>query len=225
MKRRDSMWGALGLFGWALAGCAAETAPPVAGAEAGRVEPVEIQDYVTLAKPLPVTLAPGKAVEVVEFFWYECPHCYAFEPLLVQWLGRQAPDVQFRRVPVGFTPRHVMTQRLFYALAEIGEGERLHAKVFDAIHRRSRSLSGEREQIEFVASEGVDRDKFAQALRSPRVAAQMQAATELTDAYDVDGVPTLGIHGRFFTNSGMAGTRQRTLAVADALIQRCREGR
>jgi thiol:disulfide interchange protein DsbA len=224
MRRREWTFGAGGLVGLALAGCAARPAPPPPGA-AERVEPVEIQDYVALDKPLSVTLAPGKAVEVVEFFWYECPHCNAFEPLLEQWLGRQERDLQFRRVPVGFTPRHEATQRLFYALAEIGEVERLHAKVFDAIHRRARPLLSEREQTEFVAAEGADAQKFALALRSPRVAAQMRSATELSDAYEVDRVPTLGIHGRFYTNAGMAGSRQRALAVADALIRRCREGR
>lgn len=201
--------------------------PPVqpAGTAPADFEPVEIRDYLQLAKPLPVTLAPGKAVEVVEFFWYECPHCNAFEPVLVEWLRRQRADLQFRRLPVGFTPRHAASQRLYFALEQTGDIDRLHAKVFDAIHRRSRELLTEPEQTRFAVAEGVDGAAFAQALRAPEVAARMQAADALVDAYGVDAVPSLGIHGRFYTQPGMAGTRQRTLEVVDALVRRSREGR
>ena len=226
MKRRELTILLAGLAGLGLhAGCATDSPQPAVEAPLGPVVPVEVQDYVALDKPLQVTLAPGKAVEVIEFFWYECPHCNAFEPLLVQWLHRLPPDVQFRHVPVGFTPRHVATQRLFYALQALGELERLHAKVFDAIHRRSRRLSSEDAQRRFVAAEGVDEARFLEVLRSSGVATQVEAATRLADAYDVDSVPTLGIHGRFATGPAMTSSRQRTLAVADALIERCREGR
>ncbi|MCW5632414.1 MAG: thiol:disulfide interchange protein DsbA/DsbL [Rubrivivax sp.] len=208
-----------------LAGCAGGAPSPPAAAPGPGFEPIELQDYVPLQKPLPVALEPGKAVEVIEFFWYECPFCNAFEPLLMQWLGRQRPDVQFRQVPVGFTARHVATQKLFYALEELGQRERLHAKIYEAIHDRSRVLLSEQEQRDFVTEQGIDGARFVQALRSPQVEARAQAATRLVDAYDVAGVPSLGIHGRFYTSTALASTRQRLLAVADALIQRCREGR
>jgi thiol:disulfide interchange protein DsbA len=126
---------------------------------------------------------------------------------------------------VGFTPRHEATQKLFYALQQLGVLERLHDKVFDAIHRQSRAMVSEEDQVRFVTAQGVDGARFREALGSAWVAARMKAATQLSDDYDIDGVPTLGIHGRFMTSPAMTSSRQRTLAVADALIQRCREGR
>lgn len=209
-----------------LAGCASQSkAPaPAASTPATAAEPIETQDYLRLEKPVPVVLEPGKAVEVIEFFWYECPFCFAFEPLLVTWLSRQRSDVQFRPVPVGFAPRHVATQKFFYALEELGQRQRLHAKIFDAIHRQSRQLVSAEDQVAFVTEQGVDGTRFLQALHSPEVEARAQAATRLSDAYDVAGVPSMGIHGHFYTSASMASSRQRLLGVADVLIQRCREG-
>jgi thiol:disulfide interchange protein DsbA len=185
--------------------------------------PIEIQDYVRLDKPLELSLPPRKKIEVVEFFWFECPHCNAFEPLLAEWIRALPADVAFRYVPVGFSPRHVPGQRLFYALESMGLEDSLHARIYDAIHRRHRGIDFEWQMASLVSALGADGAAFRERVRTSEVMAQARVATQLADAYDVDGVPTLGIHGRFRTSPAMTGSRERTLKVADYLIERCRE--
>lgn len=214
MKRRD--------FSIQLAGAGLGVA--LAGTARAQGGPVEGQQYVRLGTAAPVTLPPGKKIEVVEFFWYECPHCNAFEPLLEGWAKRLPDDVSFRRVPVGFTARHVAAQKLFYTLEAMGKLEPLHRRVFAAIHVQNQRLISESDMLGFVVANGVDGAKFSETFRSFDVATKSSKAKQLTDAYKIDGVPALGIHGRYFTSGALAGSHERALAVADFLIQRSRSG-
>ncbi len=214
MKRRD--------FSIQLAGAGLGLAvAPALHAQGG---PVEGQQYVRLGTPAPVSLPPGKKVEVVAFFWYECPHCNAFEPLLETWVKKLPDDVAFRRVPVGFTARHVAAQKMFYALESLGKLDALHRKIFAAIHVQNQRLIAESDRVAFVKANGVDGDKFSEAFRSFDVATKSSKAKQLTDAYKIDGVPALGIQGRFFTSGSLTGSYDRALAVTDFLIQRARSG-
>jgi protein dithiol oxidoreductase (disulfide-forming) len=214
MKRRDfSMQ--LAAAGLGLAGVGS------AQAQGG---PVEGTHYVRLSQPAPVTLpSPDKKIEVVEFFWYECPHCNSFEPQLEAWAKRLAPDVYFRQVPVGFTARHQLTQKMFYALESMGQLQALHRKIFIAVHVQNKRLNNEADIVAFVTANGVDGAKFAEAFRSFAVNTQATKARQLSDAYKIDGVPALGINGRFFTSGALAGSHERALAVADFLIDRSRQ--
>lgn len=214
MKRRD--------FSIQLAGSTLGVAlAPLARAQGG---PVEGQQYVKLGTPAAVSLPAGKKVEVVEFFWYECPHCNAFEPLLEAWTKKLPDDVAFRRVPVGFTARHQAAQKLFYTLENMGKLEALHRKIFAAIHVQNQRLISEQDMVAFVTANGVDGAKFSETFRSFDVATKANKAKSLTDAYKIDGVPALGINGRFFTSGALAGSHERALGVADFLIQRSRSG-
>ena len=215
MKRRE--------FSQHLAGTGLALA--LGGTAQAQGGPVEGTHYVKLQQPAPVTLSsPDKKIEVVEFFWYECPHCNAFEPLLDGWAKRLPDDVAFRRVPVGFTARHVAAQKLFYTLEAMGKLEALHRKVFAAIHVQNQRLISETDMVAFVSANGVDGAKFSETFRSFDVATKSSKAKQLTDAYKIDGVPALGIQGRFFTSGALAGSHERALAVADFLIQRSRSG-
>jgi len=189
--------------------------------------PVELQDYIRLAKPVPVADLPtGRRIEVVEFFWYECPHCNAFEPVLEAWVGRLAADVEFRHVPVGFTPHQALTQRLFYTLQTLGRLHgtgSLHAKVYDAIHNRWRTPETERQWADFAAGHGVERARFVEVFRSDAVTALLRRANAWADAAEVEGVPTLVVHGRYSTSPARAGSRERALWVADHLIALARQ--
>ncbi len=212
MKRRD--------FSLQLAGLGLALTASGARAQGG---PVEGRDYVKLGTPAAVGPLPvGKKIEVVEFFWYECPHCNAFDPLLDTWVKKLPADVAFRRVPVGFTARHVATQKMFYALENMGALEGLHKKIFAAIHNQGARLTTESDIVAFVKANGVDGDKFAEQYKSFQVATQSTKAKQLTDAYKIDGVPALGIQGRFYTSGALAGSHDRALAVTDFLIQRAR---
>lgn len=211
MKRRD--------FSISLAGAGLV----LAGAARAQGGPVEGQHYVKLGTPAAVGPLPaGKKIEVVEFFWYECPHCYAFDPMLDGWVKKLPADVTFRRVPVGFTARHVIAQKMFYALENMGSLEALHKKIFNAIHVQNQRLLSEGDIVAFVKANGVDGAKFEEQFRSFQVATQATKAKQLSDAYKIDGVPALGVQGRFYTSGALAGSHERALAVTEFLIQRAR---
>jgi thiol:disulfide interchange protein DsbA len=182
--------------------------------------PKEGTHYVRLSTPAPVTLpGPDKKIEVVEFFWYGCPHCYAFEPTLEAWVKKLPADVSFRQVPVGFMAPHQMHQKLFYALEETGQLAAMHRKVFNAIHQQNKRLGTESEIVAFATANGVDGAKLAEAMKSFGVSTKANRAKQLADAYKIDGVPALGINGRFYTSASLAGTHEKAVQVADFLIQ------
>jgi len=212
MKRRDFSVGMLG------AGIAAGGAFSPAMGQAG---PVEGKDYVRLSQPLPVHTA-GK-IEVVEFFWYGCPHCNAFEPTLDDWAKKLPADVDFRRAPVAFREEPFFAhQRIFFALEEMKLVETVHRKVFYAIHNDRQRLDKPNDIAAFMTKHGVDAKKFLQHYNGFSVQTKARQAGKLAQAYKIDGVPALGIHGQYFTSISLAGTPQRALQVADFLILKSR---
>lgn len=214
MQRRD--------FSRQLAGVGLGLA--VAGRASAQGAPVEGTHYVKLSTPAPVTLpAPDKKIEVVEFFSYACPHCSALEPLIEPWARKLPADVAFRQVPVGFSPVYLVLQKTYYALEELGQLPNLHRKIFAAIHQQSKRLGTEADITAFVVANGVDAAKFTEAYRGFGVNTKSSRAKQLSEAYKIDGVPALGIHGRYYTAASLAGTHERALAVADYLIQQARQ--
>ncbi len=183
---------------------------------------VEGTHYVKLSQP-GVVPSDGK-IEVVEFFWYGCPHCHAFEPALDAWQKKLPTDVAFRRVPVAFREEpFVAHQRLFYSLEAMGLVDTMHRKVFSAIFLERLRLDKLPEILTFVTKNGVDGAKFSEAFNSFSVQTKVRQAKQLAEVYRIDGVPTLGIHARFYTSGSLAGSPERTLAVADYLIDRSRK--
>lgn len=188
------------------------------GAASAQSEFVEGTHYVKLSQPGAVP-ADGK-IEVVEFFWYGCPHCQAFEPALDAWQKKLPADVAFRRIPVAFREEpFVAHQRLFFALDAMGLIDTMHRKVFSAIHLDRMRLDKLPEIVAFVTKNGVDGAKFSDAFNSFSVQTKIRQAKQLAEVYRIDGVPTLGIQARFYTSGSLAGSPERTLAVADYLIQ------
>ena len=184
--------------------------------------PVEGRDYARLATPLPMP-ATGK-VEVVEFFGYWCPHCNSFEPTLDAWVRKLPADVAFHRVPVAFSAPQEPYAKIFFTLEAMGLLEQMHRKVFAAIHVQHQHLEKESEILAFMTANGVDAAKFNETYKSFTVASKFKQARQLADAYRIDGVPTLGIQGRFFTSPSLAGGAEQALRVTDQLIQRARQG-
>lgn len=193
------------------------------GAARAQGLPREGTHYVRLGSPAPVNLPAGKAVEVVEFFWYGCPHCHAFEPALEAWVKRLPPDVAFRQVPVGFMAPHQFHARLFYAMEETGVLPAMHRKVFNAIHQQGQRLNSEGEAAKFANANGVDGARLVQAMKGFSVNTKATRAKQLTDAYKIDGVPAVGVQGRFYTAASLAGNHERALQVTDFLIQLARQ--
>lgn len=208
MKRRD--------IALCLAGVAAM--PGLAWAQGG---PVEGRDYKKLDKPLPV--APGK-IEVVEFFGYWCPHCNAFEPALDAWAKQLPADqVAFRRISISFRANQEPLQRLFYALESLGLVETLHRKVFAAIHVERRAMNSDEDIAAFLKAQGADAAKVVDTMKSFAVATKVRQSKQQAESYGIEGVPTLGVAGRWRTAPSIAGTEERALAVASALIAQARK--
>jgi thiol:disulfide interchange protein DsbA len=217
MKRRD--FSTKLLSATTLVGAAALSRSPLAQAQVG---PVEGRHYVRLGRPVPVA-ASGK-IEVVEFFWYGCPSCNAFEPLLETWIKRLPPDVAFRRVPVAFRQEPFTAhQKIFFALEAMGQVDAMQRKVFYAIHNDRARLDKPADIAAFMARNGVDGEKFMALYNSFSVQTKTAQARKLAEAYQIDGVPALGVQGRFYTSGAMAGDLPRALAVADHLIQLARK--
>lgn len=199
--------------------CSAACVPGLALAQGA---PVEGRDYARLAQPVAMP-ASGK-VEVVEFFGYWCPHCNSFEPAIDAWSRKLPADVSFRRVPVAFSAPQEPYARIYLALEAMGQLEALHRKVFAAIHVQRQRLEKDAEITAFVTANGLDAAKFMDTYKGFTVASKFKQARQLADAYKIDGVPTIGIHGRYFTSPSLAGGAEQALRVTDFLIQRTRKG-
>lgn len=216
MKRRDFSL----VCGAAVAGSA--FVPPSALAQAKA--PQAGVDYLVVEKSATVEAPAGK-IEVVEFFWYSCPHCNAFEPTFDAWMKRAPKDLVIRRVPVAFRDDFVPQQRLFYALEAMGLVEQLHSKVFAAIHVEKQNLARGEQIAEWVAKQGVDKAKFLEQYNSFSVATKATRGTQLQNAYRVEGVPALGVAGRFYTDGSHAKSMERALQVVEFLAAGIRGGK
>ena len=197
------------------------TAATLALATAARAQgqgqpPREGVDYLLLDKPAP-TEAAGK-IEVVEFFWYSCPHCNRFEPQLDEWAKKMPKDVSLRRAPIAFRPDFEPQQRLYFVLEALNKVEELHKKVFYAIHVEKQALNTLPQIADWVEKQGINKAKFTEAYNSFPVATKTRKATLLQDSYKVDGVPALGVGGRFYTSGSIAQTMERALVVTDYLV-------
>jgi thiol:disulfide interchange protein DsbA len=216
MKRRDfSML--------ASAGAAARAIWPNF-AQADAAKPEAGTDYVPVDPRAPVEAPVGK-IEVVEFFWYSCPHCNAFEPMLEGWIKTLPKDSAFRRAPVAFRDEFVPQQRLYFALEAMGLVEKLHAKVFAAIHVEKLDLSKAAGIADWVAKQGVDKAKFGEQYNSFSVATKATKAAQLQNAYKVEGVPAMGVAGRFYVDGALAKGMDKALKVVEALAAGIRSGK
>jgi len=191
----------------------------IASAQGG--VPVEGTHYVKLNQP--VQVPPGK-IEVIEFFWYGCPHCNHFEPSLDAWQKKLPADVAFRRVPVAFRAEPFLThQKIFYALDEMGLIPTMHRKVFYAIHNGHQKMDNPAEVSAFMQQNGVDPAKFMERFNSFSVQTKARQAVKLAADYKIDGVPAIGVQGRYFTSGALTGSTEGMLVVADHLIEKVRK--
>lgn len=218
MKRREFSVGAACV----VATAAALGLPGAAVAQARK--PEEGTDYLTLDKRINGDAPPGK-IEVIEFFWYSCPHCNAFEPKLDAWTRKLPGDVVLKRVPVAFRDDFVPQQRLYYTLEALGKLNELHGKVFQAIHAERQALNREEAILDWAGKQGLDKARFKELYNSFSVSSKARRATQLQDAFKVQGVPAIGVAGRYYTDGTMAGTIDRALQVTDYLIAEARKTR
>ncbi len=215
MKRRH--------FSLATSSLGLLTAAPAAFSQARA--PKAGTDYIVLGKAAPVDAPAGK-IEVVEFFSYNCPHCAAFEPRLESWVKQLPGQVAFKRIPVPFVGNDTETkQRMYYALEAMGKVDEFQQVIFKAIHTDRQRLFGDEAVLAWATKQpGLDGKKFAEMFKSFSVAGKIKRATQLTGAYQVGGVPALGVAGRWYVDGETAGSLDRALQIAEILVAEARKG-
>jgi len=181
------------------------------------------RNYTRLDPPLPV--ATGSRIEVIEFFYYGCPICYEFQPHFSRW-QIQAPEyVAVRRVPVLSSENWEPLTKLYYALEILGELNRLHWPVYDNFHFDGVKLNDERVMADWVSRNGIDRQKFVAAYSSAEVAKRLEQSREMVKTYDVRGVPTVVIDGKYAASARLAGGTRQLAQIVDLLVKQARKER
>lgn len=178
-------------------------------------------EYVRLASPQPT--AHADKIEIVELFWYGCPHCFHFEPLLHEWTAALPEDVEFIRMPAILSPRWELLARAYYAAELMGVLDKIHMPLFQAIHEKKQRFENEESLATFVAAQGVDAEAFRKAMKSFGVASKINRARQMTQRYGINGVPSLVINGKYRTSASEAGSHEMMIKVADFLIAQQRE--
>ena len=179
------------------------------------------KDFLTLDRPVATESGTGK-VELIEFFWYSCPHCNMFEPSFAQWVKNAPKDVVVRRMPVSFRDDFAPQQRLYFTIEAMNLMETLHPKVFAAIHVEKLLLNTDASVLAWAEKQGVDKAKFNEVYKSFGVASKLKRAVQLQNEYKVEGVPSLGVAGRYYIDGTLAGSMDRALKVAESLIAQAR---
>jgi len=222
---------------------AAATPPPAAKAAAAPAEESKLEKVATLPpagqlpsgkwvagvnyRPLvpaqPTDAPPGK-VEVVEVFWYGCPHCYALDPYIESWRKTKPAYIEFHRVPVTWQPVHQSHAKLFYTFEALGKEDAVHNAVFAEMHDKKNYMymqGDDKEtlasQVAFAKAHGISEADFTGAWNSFTVQTSMQKADELVHRYHVDGVPLLVINGKYVTDVNMAGSQANVMSIVSDL--------
>jgi thiol:disulfide interchange protein DsbA len=186
---------------------------------AGGIARAENLPYATLSPPQPTE--SGK-IEVIEFFWYGCPHCYHLEPEVNAWAKSLPPDVVFKRVPAYPSEAWGDAARIFYTLQAMNLLDKYHDKVFDAIHKDNVNLVNKKIRDDWLTKNGIDKDKFDGMWKSFTVASDMQRDKQMTMNYKVDGVPRLVVGGKYYTSGELAGGPEKIFPTVDEMIAKVR---
>ena len=173
-------------------------------------------EHVRLEPARPV--ATGEQIEVIEFFSYACPHCYALFPRVKAWVAAKPVDVDFRYQPVIFRDSWEVPARLHFTLLALGEVERLADAVFDAIQLEQLDFGSEAVLFDWAARQGLDRQRVIAVHRSPEVQRQTAQVRRMAQDYQLPGVPALVVDGRYLTTNSLSGSAQGTMAALDRLV-------
>jgi protein dithiol oxidoreductase (disulfide-forming) len=181
-------------------------------------------EVVRLDPPRPV--ATGERIEVIEFFYYGCPICYELEPHMTRWLATQAPGyVALRRIPALSSDGWDAFARLYFTLQAMDEVSRLHWPIYDNFHFDGKPLNEEKTMLEWVAKNGVDPKRFAEIYHSPAIDAKLAEVREMMKTYDVHGVPSIVVDGKYMSSARLAGGTRQLMQVVDELVRQAKSER
>ena len=175
--------------------------------------PVEGKDYTLVPAP---TTVPAGAVEVREFFWYGCPHCYQLEPSITAWLKTRPAGVNFVRTPAALNPVWENNARGFYVVEQLGLLDVTHGPLFEAIHQRKERLFDQASLAAFYAKHGVKAENFNGLFQSFAVSAKVAQSRNLAIRYQLSGVPAIVVNGKYL----VTGDTSRVIEVVQALVAR-----
>ncbi|MCG6937982.1 MAG: thiol:disulfide interchange protein DsbA/DsbL [Gammaproteobacteria bacterium] len=161
----------------------------------------------------------GDKIEVLEFFWYGCPHCYHFEPFIKAWNKDKAANVEFVRVPAIFRPDWEVQARAYYALSNMGVIEDVHEKIFEAIHKYKQHLNTMQAMADFLEKKGVNRDQFINEFNSFSVDGMVRKAKKKQQGYKIEGVPAVAVNGKYLTSGSMAGSYDNLIKIINYLVE------
>ncbi|NOS75941.1 MAG: thiol:disulfide interchange protein DsbA/DsbL [Methyloglobulus sp.] len=174
--------------------------------------------YEAVAPPQP-TANPAK-IEVIEFFWYGCPHCYSFEPSLTTWLKAKPENVDFIRIPAIFNEQWGKHAKAYFTAEALGVIDKIHADFFDAIQEKKQELETEDQLAKFFTAHGVKEADFRETYNSFMIDAKMRQAPALAAKYGITGVPAIVVNGKYKTNGTLAGSQEKMIDVVNALIKK-----
>ena len=175
--------------------------------------------------PFPTKVVTGKKVEVREFFWYGCPHCYVLEPALTRWLKKLPANAEFVRTPGLAAPAWRLDGQAYYTFKILGVEEKLHSAFFKAAQESQGTMVNENAVADFAASHGVDRKKFMDAFNSFGVRLDLDKAKQLNEDLNINSVPTFVVDGKYLTSPAMAEGEERFFKLLDVLIEKAAKER
>lgn len=200
-KRLLSILGLIGI----LAIAAPLSAAPTEGFEYQRID-------------VPVPTETGSKVEVLELFWYGCPHCFHLEPTLEKWLKTKPANAEFRRLPAVLNDNWAIHAKVFYTAETLGVLEKLHTPLFQAYHEQNNKLKDEAAIRQVFVANGVKAEDFDRAFNSFAVDAKVRRARDLSQRFGIDGVPAIIVNGKYRTSATLTGGHQQTMEVVNFLI-------
>jgi protein dithiol oxidoreductase (disulfide-forming) len=173
--------------------------------------------YEAISPPQP-TANPAK-IEVIEFFWYGCPHCYTFEPSLTAWLKTKPDNVEFIRIPAVFNEQWGKHAKAYFTAEALGVVDKIHGDMFDGVQQK-KELESEEQLAKFFAAHGVKEADFRETYNSFMVDSKMRQAPALAAKYGITGVPAIVVNGKYKTNGTLAGSQEKMIDVLNALIKK-----
>jgi thiol:disulfide interchange protein DsbA len=181
----------------------------------------EGEQYKALAQPQ--ATASADKIEVVELFWYGCPHCYRLEPVIGNWLKNKPDDVEFVRMPAIVGPPWELLAKAYYTAEFLGVMDTVHYALIDAIHKDKKKVVDEAAVQAIFEAQGVSAEDFRNTFNSFAVAVKVNNARMMTKRYAISGVPTIIINGKYNTSGSLAGSNENILKVVDYLVEQERQ--
>ena len=174
-------------------------------------------EYIVVAQQ---PVETGDKIEVREFFWYGCPHCFHLEPVLNEWRKTMSPKAKFVRTPAIFRDTWEIHARAYYAYEALGMADKMGAAMFSAIHNKNRILGDEKSITAFAVEQGVDEKRFHDAYNSFSMAASLKHSMDLQGRYNISSVPAMVVDGKYITSAALAHGQEELMKVLDFLIEK-----